>query len=79
VNGARKSSAEPRAERDVWDTSDVADHFGCSLPHVHKLAREDGLPHLRLGRLWRFRRVDVLAWQDEQVMTQGRLRKGEPK
>lgn len=56
-----------RYSRDVWDTTDVASHFGCSAPHVHKLAREDGLPHMRLGRLWRFRRVDVLAWETSRV------------
>jgi excisionase family DNA binding protein len=68
----RKSKAKrsPRLERDVWDRNDVADHFGCSLPHVLKLVRDQELPCLHLGKLIRFRREDVLAWQTRQVTVQ---------
>ena len=60
-----------RYARAVWDTKDVAGHFGCSRPHVVKLAEECGLPHMRLGRLWRFLQADVLAWQLDQVKKKG--------
>lgn len=53
-------------ERDVWETADCERHFGVSAPTVAKFALEGGMPHMRLGRLWRFKRVDVLAWQTEQ-------------
>lgn len=56
-----------RGRRDIWNSQDVADHFGCSLPHVAKIVRDQGLPCLHLGKLVRFRREDVLAWQNEQV------------
>ena len=67
-----KAKRLPRIERDVWDRQDVADHFGCSLPHVLKLVREQALPCLHLGKLIRFRREDVLSWQTQQVKTQKR-------
>lgn len=65
-----KPKRPPRIDRDVWDRQDVADHFGCSLPHVLKLVREQALPSLHLGKLIRFRREDILAWQTQQVKTQ---------
>lgn len=52
---------------DIWTSSDVAKHFKCSLPHVRKLVAAHALPHLRLGRLLRFRRSDVLAWEADQI------------
>jgi excisionase family DNA binding protein len=65
-----KSKKSPRLEREVWDRNDVADHFGCSLPHVLKLVRDQSLPCLHLGKLIRFRREDVFTWQTAQVKTQ---------
>jgi excisionase family DNA binding protein len=59
----------PRDKRDIWDRHDVAEHFGCSLPHVVKLVRDQELPCIHLGKLIRFRREDVIAWQTEQVKT----------
>lgn len=56
-----------RYSRDVWDIDDVAAHFVCSRPHVVKLAQKEGLPHMRLGRLWRFLQVDVHEWQATQI------------
>lgn len=56
-----------RHSRDIWDRNDVAEHFDCSLPHVLKLVRDQAMPHMQLGKLIRFRREDVLAWQAEQV------------
>jgi excisionase family DNA binding protein len=66
----RKAANVPaRHERDIWTREDVAAHYGCSLPHVHKLIADQGLPHMHLGALLRFRREDVLAWQTAQVKT----------
>lgn len=62
----------PRDERDIWDRHDVAAHFCCSLPHLLKLVRDQGLPHMRLGTLVRFRRLDVIAWQETQVKSLGK-------
>lgn len=64
-----QSRTLPREERDIWDRNDVADHFHCSLPHVLKLVRDQALPHMTLGTLVRFRRVDVLEWEQTQVKT----------
>lgn len=65
-----KRAKQTREKRDIWDSKDVAEHFGCSLPHVTKLIRDQALPCLYLGKLVRFRREDVIAWQNDQVKTQ---------
>jgi excisionase family DNA binding protein len=65
----KKTTKPAREERDIWDRNDVAEHFRCSLPHVLKLVRAQGLPMLQLGNLVRFRRSDVLAWEQAQVKT----------
>lgn len=63
------SEKHERYSRDVWDANDVAAHFGCSRPHVVKLAEKNGLPYMRLGRLWRFLQLDVHEWEAEQKKT----------
>ena len=57
----------PRAEREIWSVKDVCEHFDCSRPHVYKLMDSQGLPHMHLGALLRFRRDDVITWQNAQV------------
>jgi len=62
-------------DREIWDRKDVAQLLGCSTQHVINLANDQGLPHMRLGKLWRFRREDVLAWVAAQnkVATNGKV------
>lgn len=52
---------------DMWSLDDAAAHFKCSTKHVQKMAREQALPYFMMGRLWRFRRVEVLAWEQARV------------
>ena len=43
--------------------ADVAKLLRVSKPTVRRAVEKQGLPALRLGeRVWRFSRVDVLAW-----------------
>jgi excisionase family DNA binding protein len=51
----------------VWSLAETARHFVCSTKTVQMLCREQGLPFFMIGRLWRFRRSDVLAWQAAQI------------
>jgi excisionase family DNA binding protein len=51
----------------VWSLSRTAEHFGCCTKSVQALCRDEGLPFFMVGRLWRFRRADVIAWQAAQV------------
>jgi len=51
----------------IWSLDDTAEHFKCSTKTVQKMTREAKLPFFMLGRLWRFRRADVLAWEQAQM------------
>lgn len=54
---------------------DVADLFGIRPRKVHDLVRA-GLPCVKVGRLFRFRRADLLRWLDSQVSAVGGQRAG---
>ena len=55
----RKANAVPG---DIMTRSEVALLLRCSEPHVVALIEREHLPAFRLGKLWRFRRTEVLAW-----------------
>jgi excisionase family DNA binding protein len=55
----RKADAAPG---DIMTRSEVALLLRCSEPHVVALIEREGLPAFRLGKLWRFKRSEVLAW-----------------
>lgn len=51
----------------IWTLDDCAGHLRCSRPTVRKMAKTQGLPFFMIGRLWRFRSADVLAWEAKQI------------
>jgi excisionase family DNA binding protein len=73
-SGARSSPVTPRRESttmrkarvdargEIMTRNEVAELLRCSEPHVVALIEREGLPAFRLGKLWRFRRSEVLAW-----------------
>jgi excisionase family DNA binding protein len=67
AGAARRESAVMRKARvdargEIMTRSEVAELLRCSEPHVVALIEREGLPAFRLGKLWRFRRSEVLAW-----------------
>lgn len=52
---------------DIWSLDEAAAHFRCSTKTVQKMARDQALPYFMMGRLWRFRRSDILAWEQAQM------------
>jgi excisionase family DNA binding protein len=52
--------------------SDVAELLQLRIDHVYKLAREGWIPHLKFGRVLRFRSEAIERWLEEQseVMAQ---------
>ena len=55
-----------RKARSIWTLDEAAAHFKCCTKTVQKMAQQRGLPYFMMGRLWRFQRADVLAWQQAQ-------------
>ena len=44
------------------NVEDVAEILGVSKATVNKMMKERGMPHLKVGKLVRFDRDDVLVW-----------------
>lgn len=54
------------------DQDAVAMLLGVARSTVPTLCQRDGLPHTRIGRVYRFRRADVEAWLEERATEAGR-------
>lgn len=59
----------------ILTLDEVAALFRVSLPTVRKVVREQGLPGMKLGTQWRFRREDVDAWIKKQTEAAGNGRR----
>ncbi len=59
-------SAPKRTEREcLWRISDVARYLGVPTSTIYKMTAprsSNPIPHLKLGRLLRFRREDIDSW-----------------
>jgi len=47
-------------------TDEVADYLRLDANSVRAMARQKRIPTIRIGRLWRYRRVDIEQWIKEQ-------------
>jgi excisionase family DNA binding protein len=68
-DGARSDGLAGRKTEpgDIMTRAEVAALLRCSEPHVVALVEREQLPGFRLGRPWRFRRAEVLAWCERRV------------
>jgi excisionase family DNA binding protein len=46
----------------VWTTKDVCSVLNCSERHIRELVSSDRIPYVKVGRLVRFYRDDILGW-----------------
>jgi len=53
----------------LWTPKDAGIYLGIHEKTVIKMARLGQLPALRLGKHWRFRRADLVAWAESQVQS----------
>jgi excisionase family DNA binding protein len=51
----------------LWHPRDAATYLGIHEKTAIRMARTRQLPALRLGKHWRFRRVDLVSWAAAQV------------
>jgi excisionase family DNA binding protein len=69
VSTARREGHPELAEgaREIMTRAEVAALLRCSEPHVLVLVEREGLPAFRLGKLWRFRCSEVVAWCERKT------------
>jgi len=65
--GPEESGVRRAMPGDIMTRAEVAVLLRCSEPHVVALVEREALPGFRLGRPWRFRRSEVLAWCERRA------------
>ena len=61
------NGAPPRLVRPVMDLREAAEYLRLSPEKLGDYARTQILPAFRFGNRWRFRKVHLDAWMDEQT------------
>ena len=51
----------------MLDVHGAAELFACSVPTIERLTRTGEIPSVKVGRLRRYRRAELLALQNEKV------------
>ena len=60
---AQSSDIEsPRNLNPLMTVDDVADYLRLEPDTVRALARDQKIPAIKLGRVWRFKQEDIYAW-----------------
>ena len=65
----RKEPTPPPVQKAVLSTREAAAYLSISLPTLFRLTRAGELPHLRIGRVIRYRVEDLDAFLKERVTT----------
>src|SRR5690349_5424986 len=68
--GSRRDGEGAASEAlQLLDAAQVGAAFGLRPKYVLTLARDRGMPHIRLGRYVRFREASVKQWLDEHEVS----------
>lgn len=67
MNEQNQVMAEIVKPEPLWKAKDVSDFLVCSEANIYRLKDEDGLPFLRIGRLIRFKRLEVIDWVNNRA------------
>ena len=58
VSGSTKGK-----DMDKWETTkDIAEYLGKSPSWLNQLAKDYGIPRVKIGRHWRYRKQDIDQW-----------------
>jgi excisionase family DNA binding protein len=69
LSSSRETVPDGALESDLLTVSDVAHKLKVPVSWIYERTRRrsaDRIPGFRLGKYWRFRETDVLAWVERQ-------------
>ena len=69
ISGASDPSSHQKGRgftHGLLTAQDIADRWGTNVKFVQRMARDNGLPVVRMGRKLRFIAENVEAWEEEQ-------------
>lgn len=61
----------PAIESKYLDAEELAKLLGVARSSIPQLVKREGLPTIRLGRLYRFRRNEVIEWLEARASRSG--------
>jgi excisionase family DNA binding protein len=61
-----KVSEQNDAENVIWTPKEVAELLHIDIDTIYLRCKNKELPHFRAGKLYRFRKADILEWRDAQ-------------
>lgn len=64
-------ASAPAAASEYLDATTLAELLGVARSTVPQLVKREGLPTVRLGRAYRFRRTEVIAWLEARTSRSG--------
>lgn len=71
IEAAVRRAVGEREPADWIDQSEAAKLLGVARSSVPTMCQRDGLPHARVGRVYRFRRALIEAWLEERATRAG--------
>jgi excisionase family DNA binding protein len=66
VRDVVRSEMQAPAAPEYLSAEQVAEMVGCTVESIRTYCSRDGLPCVRIGKLRRFHRGDILAWLEER-------------
>ena len=57
--------------RELMNATEAAEMLGIHPKSVTKYVKSEGLPGIKVGGHYRFRRADIIAWLEERAMKPG--------
>ncbi|MEI7847418.1 MAG: helix-turn-helix domain-containing protein [Chloroflexota bacterium] len=61
------SFVQPKLEPDsLWTVDEVAEYLRLNPETIRQMARKSKIPSIKMGRVWRFRKIDIKAWVQQQ-------------
>ena len=64
---------------DVLTIHELADYLKLNEKTAYRLVAKGEIPGFKVGGSWRFRRVDIIDWTQEQVAVIAKKKKGRKK
>jgi len=64
---------------DVFTIHELADYLKLNEKTAYRLVAKGEIPGFKVGGSWRFRRVDIVGWTQEQVAATAKKNKGRKK
>ncbi|MBU1660063.1 MAG: helix-turn-helix domain-containing protein [Chloroflexi bacterium] len=65
---ASEQSNDITQTKPLWTVNDVAHYLKLQPETIREMARNENLPAIKLGRIWRFPKDKIKCWVEEKMV-----------